>query len=50
MRDAQTTLTLSGHVAKMRKVCAVKIKKGMHAQSQAVLEAVIEFFDGRGLA
>jgi hypothetical protein len=44
----KTTLTLSGPVAKMLKVYTAQIKSSLHAQSQVVEEALIEFFEKRG--
>ena len=43
----KTTLTLSGPVARMLKVYTAQIKKSLHAQSQVVEEALIEFFERR---
>jgi hypothetical protein len=42
---AKTTLTLSEPVAKTLKVYTAQTKSSMHAQSQVVEEALIEFFD-----
>jgi hypothetical protein len=44
----KTTLTLSGPVAKMLKVYTAQIKNSLHAQSQVVEEALVEFFEKRG--
>jgi hypothetical protein len=44
----KTTLTLSGPVAEMLKVYTVQIKNSLHAQSQVVEEALVEFFEKRG--
>jgi len=40
----KTTLTLSEAVAKTLKVYTVQSKGSMHAQSQVVEEALLEFF------
>jgi hypothetical protein len=40
-----TTLTLSGPVAKTLKVYTVQTKSSLHAQSQVIEEALIEFFE-----
>jgi hypothetical protein len=45
----KTTLTLSDSVAKTLKVYTVQTKSSMHAQSQVVEEALIEFFEKRGV-
>jgi len=45
----KTTLTLSDSVAKALKVYTVQTKSSMHAQSQVVEEALIEFFEKRGV-
>lgn len=45
----KTTLTLSEPVAKTLKVYTVKSKGNMHAQSQVVEEALIEFFKRHGI-
>ena len=45
----KTTLTLSKSVAKTLKVYTVKSKSGLRAQSQVVEEALIEFFNKRGV-
>ena len=44
----KTTLTLSGPVAEMLKIYTVQIKNSLHAQSQVVEEALVEFFEKRG--
>ncbi len=41
----KTTLTLSDPVAKTLKVYTAQTKSSMHAQSQVVEEALIEFFE-----
>jgi len=45
----KTTLTLSKSVAQTLKVYTVKSKSSLHAQSQVVEEALIEFFNKRGV-
>jgi len=40
-----TTLTLSRPVAKTLKVYTVQTKSSLHAQSQVIEEALIEFFE-----
>lgn len=45
----KTTLTLSEPVAKTLKVYTVKSKGNLHAQSQVVEEALIEFFQRHGI-
>ncbi len=45
----KTTLTLSEPVAKTLKVYTVQSKGNMHAQSQVVEEALIEFFKRHGV-
>jgi hypothetical protein len=45
----KTTLTLSDPIAKALKVYTVQTKSSMHAQSQVVEEALIEFFEMRGI-
>ena len=45
----KTTLTLSDSVAQTLKVYTVQTKSSMHAQSQVVEEALIEFFERRGI-
>jgi len=41
----KTTLTLSEPVAKTLKIYTVQFKSSLHAQSQVVEEALIEFFE-----
>jgi hypothetical protein len=41
----KTTLTLSDPVAKTLKVYTAQTKSSMHAQSQVVEEALMEFFE-----
>jgi hypothetical protein len=41
----KTTLTLSEPVAKTLKIYTVMSKSSLHAQSQVVEEALIEFFE-----
>ena len=43
----KTTVTLSKLVAQTLKVYTAQIKSSMHAQSQVVEEALIEFFEKR---
>jgi hypothetical protein len=45
----RTTLTLSEPVAKTLKVYTATTKSSMHAQSQVVEEALIEFFESHGV-
>ena len=45
----KTTLTLSEPIAKTLKVFTAQTKNSMHAQSQVVEEALIEFFNKRGV-
>jgi hypothetical protein len=45
----KTTLTLTEPVAKTSKLFTVKAKGNMHAQSQVVEEALIEFFQRHGI-
>ena len=45
----KTTLTLSEPVAKTVKVYTVRSKSSLHAQSQVIEEALIEFFNKRGV-
>jgi hypothetical protein len=45
----KTTLTLSGPIAKTLKVFTVQTKNSMHAQSEVVEEALIEFFEKHGV-
>jgi len=44
----KTTIMLSKLVAQTLKVYTAQIKRSMHAQSQVVEEALIEFFEKRG--
>jgi len=44
----KTTITLSKSVAKTLKVYTAQVKSSLHAQSQVVEEALIEFFKKRG--
>jgi hypothetical protein len=44
----KTTVTLSEPVAKTLKVYTAQTKNSLHAQSQVVEEALIEFFKRRG--
>jgi hypothetical protein len=41
----KTTLTLSEPVAQTLKLYTVQYKSSLHAQSQVVEEALVEFFD-----
>jgi cobalamin biosynthesis protein CbiG len=41
----KTTLTLSEPVAKTLKVYSVQSRSSLHAQSQVIEEALIEFFE-----
>ena len=41
----KTTLTLSEPIAKTLKIYTVQLKSSLHAQSQVVEEALIEFFE-----
>ncbi|MGA9100194.1 MAG: hypothetical protein WB392_14825, partial [Methanotrichaceae archaeon] len=45
----KTTLTLSEPIAKTLKVYTVQSKSSLHAQSQVVEEALIEFFERHGV-
>jgi hypothetical protein len=45
----KTTLTLSEPVAKTLKVYTAQTKSSMRAQSKVVEEALIEFFEKRGV-
>ncbi len=45
----KTTLTLSEPIAKTLKVYTVLSKSSLHAQSQVVEEALIEFFGRHGV-
>ena len=45
----KTTLTLSEPVAMTLKVYTVKSKGNLHAQSQVVEEALVEFFQRHGI-
>ena len=45
----KTTLTLSEPVAKTLKLFTAKSKGNLHAQSQVVEEALIEFFERHGI-
>jgi hypothetical protein len=45
----KTTITLSQSVAKTLKVYTAQVKSSLHAQSQVVEEALIEFFKKRGV-
>jgi hypothetical protein len=45
----KTTLTLSEPVAKTLKVYTAQTKSSMRAQSRVVEEALIEFFEKRGI-
>jgi len=49
MTMPKTTLTLSEAVAKTLKVYTAQTKSSMRAQSQVVEEALIEFFEKRGV-
>jgi type II secretory pathway predicted ATPase ExeA len=44
----KTTITLSKLVAQTLRVYTAQFKNSMHAQSQVVEEALIEFFKKRG--
>jgi type II secretory pathway predicted ATPase ExeA len=44
----KTTITLSQSVATTLKVYTAQVKSSLHAQSQVVEEALIEFFKKRG--
>jgi hypothetical protein len=46
---SKTTLTLSDPIAKTLKVYTAKNKSSMHAQSQVVEEALIEFFKSHNM-
>ncbi|MCX6668867.1 MAG: hypothetical protein NTV25_03550 [Methanothrix sp.] len=45
----KTTITLSKLVAQTLKVYTTQVKNSLHAQSQVVEEALIEFFKRRGV-
>jgi len=45
----KTTLTLTETMAKTLKVYTVQSKGNLHAQSQVVEEALVEFFKKRGV-
>jgi type II secretory pathway predicted ATPase ExeA len=45
----KTTLTLSESVARTLKVYTAQTKSSMRAQSRVVEEALIEFFEKRGI-
>jgi hypothetical protein len=45
----KTTLTLSEPIAKTLKVFTAQTKNSMHAQSEVVEEALIEFFENHGV-
>jgi type II secretory pathway predicted ATPase ExeA len=45
----KTTITLSKMVAQTLKVYTAQVKSSLHAQSQVVEEALIEFFKKRGV-